>query len=175
MRRIYILVLAAGCATSTQSAEIPAARTTVLSIPEVRTISGVAPTSTEEVVRKPRDLVIRSIKKTLSDLEIPLTVDDPKSLALGNNNFEKVYRMGTHPMTDFLDCGLSVAGPRATTNRIYMSFITTVKPVNETTTSVKSLLVGFARDMTGGNNRVPCGSTGKLEQLLLDNIKATDN
>lgn len=113
-----------------------------------------------------------AIKKTLIQLDIPITVDDPKLHAIGNSDFNKVYRIGGRPMTEYVDCGSTPNGARASTYRVYMSFITTVEPTAPQVTKMKSVLVANAREVSGSSsNRVPCGSTGKLERMLIDSVR----
>ncbi|MGV3707808.1 MAG: hypothetical protein ACO1Q7_03135 [Gemmatimonas sp.] len=161
-----------GCATSTPSAgEVPGRRTTVLAIPEVRSVYKDPDPLLESVVQVPLDEVIFYVKRTMIDLEIPLTIDDAKTGAYGNNDFTKIYRISNTPMMQFLDCGSSANGPRSTTHRMYMSLVTYVEKINDRSTKLRIALTANAADPANSNSRVPCGSTGKLEQRILESVR----
>jgi hypothetical protein len=112
-------------------------------------------------------------KKVYADLEIPLSVDNPAAHQLGNQNFYKSRQFGGQPMTQFVDCGSGMTGANAASYRIYMSLLTTVTPDGKGGTTVNTTFVPAGQDVMGGSSdRIPCGSTGRLEGLLLNRIKA---
>lgn len=169
---LSLALLMNACAKSTPSAsEIPGRRTTIMAIPEVRAVYKDPDPLLETVVQIPADEVIFYVKRSMLELEIPLSIDDPKTGAYGNNDFTKIYRIGNTPMMQFLDCGSSANGPRTTTHRMYMSLITYVEKVNNRSTKLRMALTANAGDPANSNSRVPCGSTGKLERMILDGVR----
>lgn len=176
-----VFALATGCASAPPltefgkehpDADIAVRRPVVLAIPELRTIYGDAPKSVEDLLDADAATVRTAIKHKLAELDIPLTIEDPKYSALGNGNFEKIYRIGKRPMSEFVDCGTVGMGQRSATHRMYMSLVTIVDSLRPTSTRVRSTFTVQARDMSAGMNRpsVPCSSTGRLERLLIESV-----
>ncbi|MEO7362502.1 MAG: hypothetical protein ABI120_19385 [Gemmatimonadaceae bacterium] len=179
---VPVLAIATACASAPPATpfgeehpgpEMSARRPTVLAIPELRTMYADAPAAAENLVSADPAAVRLAIKMMFVRLDVPLTVDDPRQDAYGNNDFQKSHRIGNKPMSDFLDCGVTAMGPRTATNRMYMSLITIVDSVRPNRTRVKSTLSATARDMSGTSNAaLHCSSTGALERLLVDSVVA---
>lgn len=182
---ILSLALAAGCASNSSrptGAESPAGKTAEGPTPQRAIFSTIStlratyadiPGASESVVRAEPAAVRESIRKMFKLLEIPLTVDDPKQDAIGNTDFQKIARVGNHPMTQLVDCGSSAIGPRAATHRMYMSLVSIVDSLNPRSARVKTTLTASARDMSGNDNtRLHCGSTGALERIISDSVTA---
>ena len=187
MRRCLLLVpilaLSAACASSPPKTafglehpevELPSRRPTVLSIPDMRTIYADAPTAAIDLVPAPASTVRLAIKKMLTELDIPITVDDAKYDVYGNNDFQKIHRIGNKPMSDFLDCGVTAMGARTATNRMYISLITVVDSMRPNSTRIRSTVEASARDLSAASSSRPlhCSSTGKLERMLIDSVVA---
>ena len=77
-------------------------------------------------------------------------------------------------MTALVNCGGGITGPNAASYRIFMSLLTTVDPVGADSSLVSIKLTAGARDMSAGvtSDRLPCGSSGVLEQLFLSRVNA---
>jgi len=66
-----------------------------------------------------------------------------------------------------------MTGAKAATYRIYISLLSDVIPDGNGGTKVQVTFVPMGQDVTGGStDRIPCGTTGRLEQLLLDRVTA---
>jgi hypothetical protein len=75
-------------------------------------------------------------------------------------------------MTQFVDCGSGMTGPKAASYRIYMSLLTQISGDGKGGTIVQTTFVPMGQDISqGSTDRIPCGTTGRLEQLVLDRIK----
>ena len=112
-------------------------------------------------------------KQAYASLEIPVGLENPQAHLLGNQNFYKSRSMGGQPMTSFVDCGTGMTGAKAASYRIYMSLITDISGDGKGGTVVRANFTALGQDVTeGSTDRIPCGSTGRLEQLVLDRIKA---
>jgi hypothetical protein len=82
-------------------------------------------------------------------------------------------QLAGRPMTEFVDCGSGMTGPKAATYKIYMSLLTMVIPDGKGGTTVQTTFVPTGQDMTGNSSdRLPCATTGRLEQSFLDRVKA---
>jgi hypothetical protein len=76
-------------------------------------------------------------------------------------------------MTEFVDCGNGMTGPKAASYRIYMSLLTDVIPDGQGGTRVQTTFVPLGQDMQGNStDRIACGTTGRLEALFLERVKA---
>jgi hypothetical protein len=55
-----------------------------------------------------------------------------------------------------------------------MSLLTTVDADGKGGSTVQTTFVPMGQDVSGGStDRIPCGTTGRFEQLVLDQIKGT--
>lgn len=107
------------------------------------------------------------------DLEIPLTVEFPASGQLGNQNFYRTRQVAGESMTNLINCGSDMTGPKAASYRIYMSLLTDLRADGKGGTTVHTTFVAFGQDMSGGaSDRISCGTTGRFEQMVLERIKA---
>jgi len=78
------------------------------------------------------------------------------------------------PMAQLVDCGSGMTGPKASTYRIYISLLTSISTDGKGGTTVQTTFVPMGQDVSGGSSdRIPCGSTGRFEQVFLDKVKAT--
>jgi hypothetical protein len=112
-------------------------------------------------------------RKAYADLGIPLTFDNPPSHQLGNPDFYRQRTFAGQSMTTIVDCGMGPEGLHAASYRIYMSLLTSVLPAEDGHTNVEVTLVPYGQDVTeGSSDRMPCGSKGKIEQMMLDRIAA---
>jgi hypothetical protein len=77
-------------------------------------------------------------------------------------------------MTPLVDSASGMTCPKAATYRIYMSLLTDVIPDGKGGTKLQTTFVPMGHDVAGGStDRIPCGTTGRLEQMLLDQVAAT--
>jgi hypothetical protein len=80
--------------------------------------------------------------------------------------------MAGEQMQNLVDCGSGMTGLKASSYRIYMSLLTNVIPDGKGGTTVQATFVPMGQDvMQGSSDRIPCGSTGRLEQMLLAKVK----
>lgn len=168
MRRILLLVALCGCASTGPA---PERRPTILVDGRGVTL-GDQPIGTHNTFKSPPATVWIAARKAYADLGIPLTFDNPPSHQLGNPDFYRQRTMAGQNMTAIVDCGSGPEGLHASSYRIYMSLLTTVMPADGGT-DVEVTLNPSGQDVTeGSSDRVPCGTKGKLEQMVLDRIAA---
>jgi hypothetical protein len=121
----------------------------------------------------PPTAVWAAVKKVYADLEIPVTIENPTSHQIGNANFVKSRQMGGERMTQLVNCGSGITGPNAATYRITMSLMTDVSGNPNGTTKLQTTFISKGQDVTAGSSdQIPCGSTGRVELMLLDRVKA---
>lgn len=180
MRRLVLALALCGCASSntTPSPENTPHQATILmggSSPTgaMPTLMADRPVATSMTVAASPVDVWAAAKKVYAALDIPVTIDNPGAHQLGNDNFVKNRQMAGHSMTEFADCGSGMEGPKAASYRMYLSLLTVVTPDGKGGTVVQTTFVPMAQDVAGGStDRIPCGTSGRFESLVLDQIKA---
>ena len=101
------------------------------------------------------------------DPGIAPAIDDPTTGRFGNTDFSKMRKLGTEPISRYLNCGDSIMGPAADTYRVYISLISQVHPDGKGETDFETSFVAQARNMEGTtSDRVACGTTGRLEEHI---------
>jgi hypothetical protein len=174
MRRTFLLIALAGCVRGpVHSEELTPRQPTIFSDPSTGTLLGEHPRAVAATITSPPAESWLAVKKVYSELEIPVTVENPGVHQIGNQNFYKTRQLAGRSMTEFVDCGNGMTGPKAATYRIYMSLLTDVVPDGQGGTKVQTTFIPAGQDMTGtSSDRIVCASTGRLEALFLERVKA---
>jgi hypothetical protein len=175
MRRILLLLALTACASAGPSLEetTPRQATILSGDKSSATIYGDRPIAVQTTIAAPPAGVWLAAKKTYADFEIPLTVENPSTHQMGNQNFFKSRQLAGHPMVEFVDCGSGMTGPKAASYRIYISLLTEMITDGKGGTQIQTTFVPAGQDMSGtSTDRIPCGSTGRFEQLFLDHVKS---
>lgn len=177
MRRAFLLLLLCGCAsagTSPPTSDSTPKQAVIYSSSETGTLLAERPRASIAMIAAPPASVWLAVKKVYADWDIPLAVENTSTRQIGNQNFVKIRQVAGRSMTQFVDCGSGMTGPKAATYRIYMSLLTDVIPDAKGGTKLQTTFVPMGQDVAGGStDRIPCGTTGRLEQLLLDQVAAT--
>jgi hypothetical protein len=175
MRRAIILLAVTACASggATTTNDATPRQATIFSDPSTPTLLAERPRAVGITIAKPPAAVWLAAKKVYSDFEIPLTVENPSTHQMGNADFYKSRQIAGQPMVQFVDCGSGMTGPKASSYRIYMSLLTTIAGDGKGGTTIQTTFVPMGQDVTSGSSdRIVCGSTGRLELLFLDKVKA---
>lgn len=175
MRRVLIVLTAitTACASSGSNPEAVERAQPIFTSSETGTLMGSTPHSAAVTVDVPVAAAWAAVKKTYADWGVPLNVENPSTHQIGNNQFMRSRQFAGHPMTELADCGSGPEGAKAASYRIYMSLLTFVTTTTSGQTSVQTIFVPVGQDMTGtSNDRIPCGTTGRLEQYFLEAVKA---
>jgi len=175
MKRFGLLILASACASSGTTVEDTTPKqAAIFQSAETGTLLADRPRATAITVAATASNVWLAVKSVYGEMDIPVVVDNPSAHQLGNTNFFKTRVIAGQPMTQFVDCGSGMTGPKAATYRIYISLLTLVTPNANGGTTVQTTFVPMGQDVSAGSSdRIPCGSTGRFEQLFLDRVKAT--
>ena len=113
-----------------------------------------------------------AVKQAYLTLGIDVVVDNPVAHQLGNTSFWKQRVIGKYRMSEFVECGQSMTGAKADTYRIYMSLLTMVNSDGAGGTRLQTTLTAAGQDVAGGSaDRIPCGSTGRLEMLINESAR----
>jgi hypothetical protein len=176
MRRALFLLLLCGCAsagTTSETSNSTPKQAAIYSSPETGLLLAERPRASVATVAAAPAAVWFAVKKVYADWEIPVTVENPSTHQIGNQNFYKSRQIGGKSMTDYVDCGTGMTGPKAASYRIYISLLTDVVTDGKGGTTVHVTFVPMGQDVAGGStDRIPCGTTGRLEQFMLDQVKA---
>lgn len=176
MRRALMLLLLTGCASApvVEGSDSAPKQAAMFSSPETGLLMAERPRAQKTEVAASPQTVWLAVKKVYADLEIPVTTENLPGHQIGNNNFFKTRQMAGQPMNLLVDCGSGMTGPKAASYRIYMSLLTDVNPDGKGGTLLQTTFVPMGQDVAGGStDRIPCGTTGRLEQMLLDRVKVT--
>lgn len=132
-----------------------------------------APLDQSRVIAAKPEFVMNAIRQAYDGFMIPITLDDRPTRRIGNPDFQRSRQFMGKRMVELLDCGGGITGPNALTYRIYMSLITKVKDAPNGQSEVSVQLLATGKDLASGasSDRIPCGSSGKMEQRLLDEIE----
>ncbi|MEN9818829.1 MAG: hypothetical protein RLZ32_2709 [Gemmatimonadota bacterium] len=116
--------------------------------------------------------VMTAVRQVYAGFAIPVTLDDRAAHRIGNPDFYRSREFMGRRMNELLDCGSGMTGPNAATFRIFLSLVTRVQDAPGGESEVRVQLVATARDLTSGSSTdlLPCGSSGRIEQRLLDEI-----
>src|SRR5262249_20266990 len=174
MRSIVLLALVAGCATGggVQGSDSAPQRQTIFTSDQGTLLTDAARAEATEVDAPPV-AVWAAVKKVYTDLGIPVTLENPNGHQLGNPNFVKTRQLGGQQMPLLVNCGNSMTGPNAATFRMTLSLLTDVNADAKGGSKLQTTFVASGQDVNGGDSyRIPCGSTGRLELLVLSQVKA---
>jgi hypothetical protein len=172
MPRAFLLVVLCGCAsagTSEQAAEHQPA----VFVSDQGTLLGERPHATTATIAASPAAVWLAIRAVHAEFAIPVTVENAALHQIGNPSFYKTRSLAGQPMSEFVDCGSGIDGPKAASYRIYISLLTIVTDDGKGGTTVQTTFIPVGQDMTGGSSdRITCGTSGRFEQLFLDHVKA---
>ena len=175
MRRLFVLLVVCACASpgGSQADETTPKQATIFQSPETGMMMGDRPRASVASLAAAPQAVWLAVKKVYADFEVPLTVENPASHQIGNQNFYRSRQFAGQPMVNFVDCGSGMTGPKAASYRIYISLLTMVNPDGKGGTTLQTIFVPMGQDVAGGSSdKISCGTTGRLEQLFIDKVKA---
>jgi hypothetical protein len=174
VRYIALLLLVCGCASSGNTAESVAQKAPVIYAGDQTsgTILGEKPRASMATIAAAPAAVWMAAKQVYASIDVPLGIENASSHVLGNQNFYKARQMAGQPMTQFVDCGSGMTGQKAANYRIYMSLVTDISVDGKGGTLVQTTFTALGQNVTeGSSDRIPCGTTGRLESLMLERIK----
>lgn len=175
MRRMLLILGVTACASAGQPTnDTTPKQAVVFASSETGIMMADRPHATTATIAAPPASVWLAVKKVYADWDIPVTVENPSGHQIGNENFWKMRNIAGKSMTAFVDCGTGMTGPKAMSYRIYISLLTNVVSDGHGGTTIQATFVPMGQDVEGGSSeRIPCGTTGRLEQLMIDQVNAT--
>lgn len=123
---------------------------------------------TAEALSMDADAAMQALLAGYAALGIEVTLVDPPNRRLGNPRFVANRTLLGESLRRFLSCGETMTADRAATDRIYLSLVSTVRPLPEGRSEVVTRLESVAVDHRSGNggSTTPCRTTGALEGRL---------
>jgi len=116
------------------------------------------------------DAVWKELPTVLDSLGVKVTMIDPVQHLIGVEQMKIRVRLGTTPLSRYLDCGQTQIGPNADSYEVLL----TVRS-NVTATPAGSQLGTFvdamARPISFRQNYSSCSTTGLLESRIADAVK----
>ncbi len=141
---------------------------------QVTVMTNPADGTTSITLPVPADRAIRAVMAGYQKLGIEVTLVDPPARRVGNPQFTATRTFAGQALSRFVSCGETMTRPRANTDRIHISLVSTVRPAADLTSVVTTRLEAVAVDHQSGNDgaTVPCSTTGVLEQRLHEAVWA---
>lgn len=166
---VATLVVAACASSGTTPAATPTRDTTI----RVMGNSGLTQITTTAVgdvrvgtVERPFAEVWQALPQIYESLGIDVASRDEATGTMGNPGFRARRRLGSTPISRFLDCGRSQGGPSADTYDIHFSVMTEVRKDTDQKTTVSTRVEAVARPVNFAAEPVRCSSLGELENRI---------
>jgi hypothetical protein len=116
--------------------------------------------------------VWQALPRAFSDLRVPIGEVDPVAHTVRSGFFKAPGQMATKQLSDFLDCGHSLTGPRVRLWEVSMDVLAAVRSDGEGKSRVATTITASARPRDGtSTSPVPCNSKGELERLILEQVR----
>jgi len=160
--------MATACATSNvQSNRVPD-RVVATTEESVLRVPGEAVSTA--IINAPPDAVYNALQGVYTQLGVEIKTLDPDSRIVGNNRFQKMYRLGGSSLDAYMGCGLSATGPVANNSRLTMS-LTSQVVAGTSGSEIRTVFTGYAQDLSVSKGSMSCASTGNLEQRIHELVR----
>jgi hypothetical protein len=108
-----------------------------------------------------------ALKTVYEELGVPTGTYDPATGRVGNTNFWKLRKLGTEPLSTYLNCGESFSGTIADNYRVYISLMSAVRSDGAGASELETAFTAQAQNNDGAaSDKVACGTTGRLEERI---------
>jgi hypothetical protein len=176
MRAVTPLLLLAvsACASSgpTTESTIPRPTERIVASDYKGVVRSSEAANAKTTIRVPPGQVLAVMKSVYEELGIPSATVDAASGQVSAPRFDKMRRLGTVNLSTYFNCGDSLNGNIANTYRLYITVLSAVRSDGKGGAELETAVTGAAADVTGGTGgRIPCGSTGVLEQNIQDLVR----
>ena len=160
MRTFKLAFLAAVAATP-----LAAQKTrTVIVVPGQLTQVITDTTGTAYDVPFPAARTYAAVLAAYKELKIPADIQDSAQGRVESNVFHRSGSLGGKQISTYLGCGDGITGPYADSYRVYMIVMTTVVPKGADRSTVRTVLLGGALNVSeGARQPMACESTGRWE------------
>lgn len=118
------------------------------------------------------DRVWGVLPAVFDSLGIPIGTVDPVRRLIGNTGFKAHQRLGKTSLGKYIDCGKTQGFPSADSYDVYLTITTQVRPAEQGTAMLSTLVEAAARPMAFSGEYIKCSSFGVVESLILDGVRA---
>jgi len=112
-----------------------------------------------------------ALPSVYDSLGIAVTTIDTKNRVMGTPSVKMRRRLGTVPMSKYLNCGSTQGGPSADTYELILSVLTTLRREGQGT-MVLTTVEGQGRPITLSGDFTRCASTSALEARIVELVNA---
>jgi hypothetical protein len=119
----------------------------------------------------PLDQVWKALIGVYEDLAIPVTTLDERSRLIGNVQLKVRRRLGTVPLTKYIDCGATQGGLSAETYEVILSIQSQVQTLAPNTNRITTTFQSMARPVSVSSEYRTCASSGELEKSIGDLLR----
>ena len=136
-------------------------------------VYGDAPLDDARTIAATPAVVLDAARAAYAGFSIPVTLDDPATKRVGNPDFQRAREFMGKRMVELVNCGGGITGPNAISFRIFFSLVTRVQEAPNGQSKVTVQLVAAGKDIASGASvdKIPCGSTGRIESRLFEEIE----
>jgi hypothetical protein len=100
-------------------------------------------------------------------LRIPVGIEDESRRYIGNLHFTRMRNLGGAALSQLIDCGAGMTGPRADQYRVHFAIVSRIDSLGAGLSRLRSTVVAGAEDVQGSSkDPVKCGSSGRLEARI---------
>lgn len=176
MRPYTVLLILAGsasCASSGSSPESGIATPTerIVAADNQGVIRTTIAPNAKVAIPFPPGQAFAALKAAYDELGVPVTTNDQASGRVGNTEFWKTRKLGSEPISTYLNCGESLTGTIADNYRVYISVMSAVRPDGKGGSELETALSAYAKNMEGtAGDKIPCGTTGRFEDRLQKSV-----
>jgi hypothetical protein len=124
---------------------------------------------TPDTVAAPLEKVWAAINKAYGELGIPVTVVDTELKVVGALRAPQRRPLAGARLSSILECGTGPYGPNAERYSVQLTSLSAVASVGDRT--IIDTRVGGSAAPNGLNSSVSCGSTGVLEEKVLEAVR----
>jgi hypothetical protein len=115
--------------------------------------------------------VFSALVAALPEVGVEASLVDATQRSAGNPRFQRSRTLGKLPLSMYFNCGSGMTGPKADSDRLTITLMSSVDVVRAGTAQLRTSLTATAQSMSGASTGVvDCGSTGKLETALRDAV-----
>ena len=130
------------------------------------------PSGAEAVIAAPPDKVWAALLVAYPAMGIPALSINRSTGEVGNRNFRILHKLNGEAAAIYLNCGFdSIVGPQANSYPIDASMLTVIRPDTAGATHIQTRFSGSAKKIGAVADPLYCGSTGALEQHLIEVVR----
>lgn len=177
-RRLVVLLMVsgAGCASSGGMPELPATQTVEVTNQSIMGANGhvlltnnAVPVST--TINASTQAIWKVLPGVLDSLGIPITLVDPPTNTIGNSGFTVHRRLGSTPLSRYIECGTTQIGPNADSYDVYIAFFVQVHRESDSSSAIVTGLDASAKPSAFAGGYSPCSTKRLLESRIVDAVK----